>query len=146
MILSHLPEGPTATVRVSGIVLNEDIPNHGANNGALVAPELILNNFDTMLGSRIGRLIASLFPQDPGRVFKGKKMAGHMGDKFRTVERLEIIETDLENNLLFVKGSVPGAKNAVVEINIWDEETDEIPEWFFNNSFCRRWHRHPKSC
>ena len=38
--------------------------------------------------------------QDPGRVFKGKKMAGHMGDKFRTVERLEIIETDLENNLL----------------------------------------------
>ena len=40
-----------------------------------------------------------------------------MGDKFRTVERLEIIETDLENNLLFVKGSVPGAKNAVVEIN-----------------------------
>ena len=55
--------------------------------------------------------------QDPGRVFKGKKMAGHMGDKFRTVERLEIIETDLENNLLFVKGSVPGAKNAVVEIN-----------------------------
>ncbi len=40
--------------------------------------------------------------QDPGRVFKGKKMAGHMGDKFRTVERLEIIETDLENNLLFV--------------------------------------------
>jgi large subunit ribosomal protein L3 len=55
--------------------------------------------------------------QDPGRVFKGKKMAGHMGDKFRTVERLEIIEADLENNLLFVKGSVPGAKNAVVEIN-----------------------------
>jgi large subunit ribosomal protein L3 len=55
--------------------------------------------------------------QDPGRVFKGKKMAGHMGDKFRTVERLEIIETDLENNLLFVKGSVPGAKNTVVEIN-----------------------------
>ncbi len=40
-----------------------------------------------------------------------------MGDKFRTVERLEIIETDLENNLLFVKGSVPGAKNSVVEIN-----------------------------
>ena len=55
--------------------------------------------------------------QDPGRVFKGKKMAGHMGDKFRSVERLEIIETDLENNLLFVKGSVPGAKNSVVEIN-----------------------------
>jgi len=65
MILSHLPDGPTATFRVSGIKLNEDIINHGANNGLLVAPELILNNFDTMLGSRMGRMIASLFPQDP---------------------------------------------------------------------------------
>ena len=62
MILSHLPEGPTATFRVSGVKLNEDIQGHGANNGLLVAPELILNNFDTMLGSRMGRMIASLFP------------------------------------------------------------------------------------
>ena len=65
LILSHLPEGPTATFRVSSVKLNEDIPNHGANNGMLEAPELILNNFDTMLGSRLGRMIASLFPQDP---------------------------------------------------------------------------------
>ena len=65
LILSHLPEGPTAIFRVSSIKLNEDIPNHGANNGMQVAPELILNNFDTMLGSRMGRMIASLFPQDP---------------------------------------------------------------------------------
>ena len=65
MILSHLPDGPTATFRVSNVKLNEDIPNHGANNGMMVAPELILNNFDTMLGSRMGRMIASLFPQDP---------------------------------------------------------------------------------
>ena len=62
MILSHLPEGPTATFRISSVKLNEDIPNHGANNGMMVAPELILNNFDTMLGSRMGRMIASLFP------------------------------------------------------------------------------------
>ena len=55
--------------------------------------------------------------QDPGRVFKGKKMAGHMGDRSRTIQRLEIIETDIEKNLLFLKGSVPGAKNAIVEIN-----------------------------
>ena len=64
-ILSHLPDGPTATFRVSSVMLNEDIPNHGANNGLLVAPEMILNNFDTMLGSRLGRMLASLFPQDP---------------------------------------------------------------------------------
>ena len=54
--------------------------------------------------------------QDPGKVFKGKKMAGHMGDKYRTIQNLEIIKSDLENNLLFVKGSVPGSKNSLVLI------------------------------
>ena len=54
--------------------------------------------------------------QDPGKVFKGKKMAGHMGDKFRTIQNLEIIRSDLENNLIFVKGSVPGSKNSLLLI------------------------------
>ena len=52
--------------------------------------------------------------QDPGKVFKGKKMAGHMGDKFRTMQNLEIIKTDLENELLYLKGSIPGSKNTEV--------------------------------
>lgn len=50
--------------------------------------------------------------QDPGRVFKGKKMAGHMGDRQRTQQNLEIVRTDDERGLIFVKGSVPGAKNS----------------------------------
>ena len=54
--------------------------------------------------------------QDPGRVFKGKKMAGHMGDKFRTIQNLEIIKSDVENSLIFVKGSIPGSKNSMVLI------------------------------
>ena len=54
--------------------------------------------------------------QDPGKVFKGKKMAGHMGDKFRTIQNLEIIKSDIENNLIFVKGSIPGSKNTLVLI------------------------------
>jgi len=54
--------------------------------------------------------------QDPGKVFKGKKMAGHMGDKLRTIQNLEIIKSDIENNLIFVKGSVPGSKNSLVLI------------------------------
>tara|TARA_B100000745_G_scaffold223754_1_gene149421 strand:+ start:271 stop:1044 length:774 start_codon:yes stop_codon:yes gene_type:complete len=54
--------------------------------------------------------------QDPGKVFKGKKMAGHMGDKYRTIQNLEIIRSDIENNLIFVKGSVPGSKNSIVLI------------------------------
>ena len=52
--------------------------------------------------------------QDPGKVFKGKKMAGHMGDKLRTMQNIEIIKTDLENELLYLKGSIPGSKNAEI--------------------------------
>jgi len=52
--------------------------------------------------------------QDPGKVFKGKKMAGHMGDKFRTMLNLEIIKSDLDNNLLYLKGSIPGSKNSTI--------------------------------
>jgi len=54
--------------------------------------------------------------QDPGKVFKGKKMAGHMGDKFRTIQNIEVIKTDKENNLLYLKGSIPGSKNTEVLI------------------------------
>ncbi|MBO9603275.1 MAG: 50S ribosomal protein L3 [Novosphingobium sp.] len=50
--------------------------------------------------------------QDPGRVFKGKKMAGHMGDRQRTQQNLEIVRTDDERGLIFVKGSVPGSKDS----------------------------------
>ena len=52
--------------------------------------------------------------QDPGKVFKGKKMAGHMGDKLRTMLNLEIVKSDLENDLLYLKGSIPGSKNSTV--------------------------------
>ena len=52
--------------------------------------------------------------QDPGKVFKGKKMAGHMGDKLRTMQNIEIIKADLENELLYLKGSIPGAKNTEI--------------------------------
>ena len=52
--------------------------------------------------------------QDPGKVFKGKKMAGHMGDKLRTIQNIEIIKSDEENDLLYLKGSIPGSKNSEV--------------------------------
>ena len=52
--------------------------------------------------------------QDPGKVFKGKKMAGHMGDKLRTMQNIEVIKTDLENELLYLKGSIPGSKNSEI--------------------------------
>ena len=52
--------------------------------------------------------------QDPGKVFKGKKMPGHMGNKLRTIQNIEIIKSDLENHLLYLKGSIPGSKNTEV--------------------------------
>lgn len=54
--------------------------------------------------------------QDPGKVFKGKKMAGHMGNKIRTIQNIEIIKADSDNNLMYLKGSIPGSKNSEVLI------------------------------
>jgi large subunit ribosomal protein L3 len=50
----------------------------------------------------------------PGRVYKGMKMAGHMGDKRATIKKLRVVRTDGERNLLLVKGTLPGAKNALI--------------------------------
>ncbi|USO02412.1 MAG: 50S ribosomal protein L3 [Alphaproteobacteria bacterium] len=54
--------------------------------------------------------------QDPGKVFKGKKMAGHYGDAYRTIRNLKIIEIDTENNVIVVGGAVPGPRNGSVMI------------------------------
>ena len=54
--------------------------------------------------------------QEPGKVFKGKKMAGHMGAKQVTKQNLKLIDIDEENNLLVIKGSIPGKKNSIVYI------------------------------
>ena len=54
--------------------------------------------------------------QDPGRVFKGKKMAGHMGNTQVTKQNLKIVNIDLNNNLIAIKGSVPGKKNTTLFI------------------------------
>jgi large subunit ribosomal protein L3 len=58
--------------------------------------------------------------QTPGRVFKGKRMAGHMGNVKRTVQNLEVVRVDAERNLLLIKGAVPGAKdgNVIVRASV----------------------------
>ena len=55
--------------------------------------------------------------QTPGRVFKGKKMAGHMGAERVTVQRLDVVRVDAENNLILIKGAIPGAINGTVIVN-----------------------------
>lgn len=64
--------------------------------------------------------------QDPGKVFKGKKMAGHMGDARTTVQNLEVVSTDSENGLIFIKGAVPGAKKGWVLLR--DAQKQQLPE------------------
>jgi len=67
--------------------------------------------------------------QDPGRVFKNKKMAGHMGAKNRTQQNLEIVRTDAARGLIFVKGSVPGHKGGwlLVKDSVKEPRPDEAP-------------------
>jgi large subunit ribosomal protein L3 len=67
--------------------------------------------------------------QDPGRVFKGKKMAGHMGDRQVTVLNLEVVRTDAERGLILVKGAVPGAKGGYVLIRdaVKTPQPDKLP-------------------
>ena len=55
--------------------------------------------------------------QDPGRVFKGKKMAGHMGAKQISVQNLQVVATDTERGLILVKGAVPGAKGGYIKLS-----------------------------
>lgn len=68
-------------------------------------------------GSRFHRRPGSLGQcTTPGRVFKNKKMPGHMGDEVRTIKNLKIMDIDLENNLIALKGSVPGQRHGFLEI------------------------------
>ncbi len=67
--------------------------------------------------------------QDPGKVFKGKKMAGHMGAVRRTVQNLEIARVDAEQGLVMIKGATPGAKGAWIEIRdaVKGVKADDLP-------------------
>jgi len=67
--------------------------------------------------------------QDPGKVFKNKKMAGHMGDRQRTQQNLEVVRVDDDRGLIFVKGSVPGSKNGWLTVSdaVKVSRPDEAP-------------------
>ena len=68
-------------------------------------------------GSMYHRRPGSMGPTStPGRVFKGKKLPGHMGAQIVTIQNLEVVRVDLDKNVILVKGSVPGAKGAILKI------------------------------
>ena len=64
--------------------------------------------------------------QDPGKVFKGKKMAGHMGDERVTVQNLKVVSVDASRGLIMVKGGVPGAENAWVRVTDAIKKTADV--------------------
>ena len=82
------------------------------------------------------RMPGSIGATDAARVFKGKRMGGHMGDAQTTVANLEVVEIDLENNILFLKGAVPGARGSLLYLKadgdlVFAEEetkTEEVQE------------------
>ena len=93
----------------------------GVSKGKGFAGVVKRHNFKTQDATH-GNSLAHIAPcsigqcQFPGRVFKGKKMAGHMGDKNTTVQNLEIEKIDLDENVLLVKGAVPGSIGSFVKV------------------------------
>ena len=109
-----------ATITLDVLVAGDRVDVHGVSKGkgfAGVIKRFGLHRGPTTHGSNYHRRPGSMGAgTNPGRVFKNKKLAGHMGNVNRTVLNLEVIKVDTEKNAVLVKGSVPGAKNSVVNV------------------------------
>jgi large subunit ribosomal protein L3 len=115
----ELPEG--GELKVDMFEAGQKVDVSGTSIGKGYSGVIKRHNFSHQRNSH-GNSISHRAPgsigqcQTPGRVFKGKKMAGHMGNVKRTTQNLEIVRVDSERNLLLIKGSVPGAKGGKVVI------------------------------
>jgi len=121
-------DGEEGTDLEAGAVLNVEqfetgqmVDVTGTSKGKGFAGGVKRHNF-AMQDATHGNSLAHRAPgsigmcQTPGRVFKGKKMAGHMGDERVTTQNLEVVQIDVERNLLLIKGAVAGAKNGQVSV------------------------------
>jgi len=110
-----------AELNVSQFEAGQKVDVTGTSKGKGFAGGVKRHNFsmqDATHGNSLShRALGSIGQcQTPGRVFKGKKMAGHMGDEQVTTQNLEVIQVDTERNLLLIKGAVAGAKNGKVTV------------------------------
>ena len=110
---------PGANISVDLFEVGQKVDVQGVTIGKGYAGTIKRYNFSsgraTHGNSRSHNVPGSIgMAQDPGRVFPGKRMTGHMGDVTRTVQNLEIAKIDAERKLLLVKGAIPGAKNGQV--------------------------------
>jgi large subunit ribosomal protein L3 len=118
-ILSDLEIGNE--LRVDIFSEGQFVDTSGVTIGKGFAGTVKRHNFsmqDATHGNSLSHRVAGSIGQcqTPGRVFKGKKMAGQMGNKKRTMQKLEIIKIDKENNVILLKGATPGAKGSLIEI------------------------------
>jgi large subunit ribosomal protein L3 len=110
-----------AELKVDQFEAGQKVDVTGTSKGKGFAGAVKRHNFsmqDATHGNSLSHRAAGSIGQcqTPGRVFKGKKMAGHMGDERVTTQNLEVIQVDAERNLLLIKGAVPGAKNGKVTV------------------------------
>ena len=113
---------PGDTVAVSLFEVGQKVDIQGVSIGKGYAGTIKRHNFrsgrQTHGNSRSHNVPGSIgMAQDPGRVFPGKRMTGHLGDVTRTVQNLEIARVDAERQLILVKGAVPGARNGQVVVS-----------------------------
>ncbi|MBT5435060.1 MAG: 50S ribosomal protein L3 [Rhodospirillaceae bacterium] len=114
-----LPVG--AEISVEHFVAGQKVDVTGTSKGKGFAGAMKRHNFGGMRASH-GVSVSHRAhgstgnSQDPGRVWKGKKMAGHMGDRHVTTQNLEVVATDTENSLIMIKGSIPGSKEGWILI------------------------------
>ena len=118
-ILSDLEIGKE--LRVDLFSEGQFVDTTGVTIGKGFAGTVKRHNFsmqDATHGNSLSHRVAGSIGQcqTPGRVFKGKKMAGQMGNKKRTMQKLEIIKIDKESNVILLKGATPGAKGSLIEI------------------------------
>jgi len=110
-----------AELKVDMFAAGERVDVTGTSKGKGFAGTVKRHNF-RMQDATHGNSVSHRAPgsigqcQTPGRVFKGKKMSGHMGDERVTTQNLEIVRVDLERNLLLIRGAVPGAAGGTVMV------------------------------
>ncbi len=112
---------PGATVPVTLFVVGQTVDVQGTSIGKGFAGTIKRHNFSSQRAShgnsRSHNVPGSIsMAQDPGRVFPGKKMSGHMGDETTTTQNLDVVRVDEARSLLLVRGAVPGSKNGFVTV------------------------------
>ena len=118
--LSALKPGDQVAVTIFAVGQKVDVT--GTSQGKGFAGAIKRHNFSSNRASH-GNSVTTNAPgsigmaQDPGRVFPGKRMAGHLGDVKSTMQNLEVVRVDAERQLLLVKGAVPGAKGSDVVVH-----------------------------